>query len=403
MPANPILICAPNADLREHLDKALRNAGYETTTVKSPAAAVASLRDSPIDLVVAEGLAVSGAIGALRTAAPRSPVPVMVVSPAGDVEARIAFMEAGADDVIESAFAQRELEGRVEALLIHSGRLRVTDRLGVGAGGLITFFSPKGGVGTTTLAVNTAVLFARGGTATGSATRSRVLLIDLDLQFGQVATHLNLTPRFDIALLAADEQAMNDPRLAETYITRHPSGISVLAAPTTPSAENRISTDDVQRIISLFRPSYEQIVIDAGSRLDDRTLWALEQADSIVFVVFPEVPALRATTMLLSYLAEASVVTSKAHFVVNHVFARDLLKTRDIANLLPSPPMAEIPFTDVDMIRAVDVGVPVVLGRPQSPAAVAMRQLAQALLGVPAASAAAKARPLRKAFLIRGS
>ncbi len=399
MPANPILICAPTPELREHLEKTLRNAGYTTTSVTSPAAAVASLRDGPIDMVVAEGLAVSGAIGSLRTAAAQAPTPVMVVSPAGDVEARIAFMEAGADDVIAAGFATRELEGRVEALLIRSGRLRVTERDGSPAGQLITFFSPKGGVGTTTLAVNAAVLLAGGGDPTPSVARSRVLLIDLDLQFGQVATHLNLSPRFDIGQLAGDDQAMDDPELAASYITRHSSGVSVLSSPTVPDAEARISVDDVERIVALFRPSYDQIVIDAGSTLDARAIWALEQADSDVFVIFPEIAALRAMSLLLTYLAEASALRAKTHFVVNHVFGRELLKTRDVENLLRHTPAAEIPFSEVDMIRAVNEGVPVVLARPQAPASIALRQLAQVLIGIQAESTRTRAGSRRKGFL----
>jgi len=392
MPANSILICAPTTELRENIERTLRNAGYATTSVISPAAAVASLSEGPIDLVVAEGLAVSGELGWLRTAAAQSATPVMVVSPAGDLEAKIAFMEAGADDVIAAGFAPRELEGRVEALLIHSGRLRVVERDGAerdgaerngpAAGQLMTFFSPKGGVGTTTLAVNTAVLLADAGGAAASVAGPRVLLIDLDLQFGQVATHLNLEQRLNIARLVADDQAMNDPEVAASYVLHHQSGVSVLASPTTPDAEARIGVDDVEQIVALFRPTYDHIVIDAGSNLDPRAIWALDHADSDVLVIFPELAALRATSVLLAYLGEVHAIHAKTHFVVNHVFARELLTTRDIEHLLPQAPAAEIPFTEIDMIRAVDEGVPVVLGRPRSPASIALRQLAGVLLGI---------------------
>ena len=94
------------------------------------------------------------------------------------------------------------------ALLVRAGKVQPDASTGAGVGELVVFFSPKGGVGTTTLAVNAAVLLAGGGTPmTGPAAasrngmlpQSRVLLIDLDLQFGQVATHLNLTPRYDLA------------------------------------------------------------------------------------------------------------------------------------------------------------------------------------------------------------
>ena len=113
MAANPILICAPSDELRTELETQLGSAGYATTSVTTPAAAVGALRDGSFDLVVAEGLAVSGAIGRIRTAA-AEPTPVLVVAPADDVEARIAFLEAGADDVVSTGFARHELEAKVE-------------------------------------------------------------------------------------------------------------------------------------------------------------------------------------------------------------------------------------------------------------------------------------------------
>ncbi|HYM53138.1 MAG TPA: AAA family ATPase [Candidatus Dormibacteraeota bacterium] len=381
MPPNPILICAPSDELRNQLEAQFENAGYVTASVATPADAVAALRDAAFDLVVAEGLAVSGAIGRIRTAAP-IPTPVLVIAPAGDVEARIAFLEAGADDVITAGFARRELEARVEALLIRAGRVSPeTSRAHPPAGEIVTFFSPKGGVGTTTLAVNAAILLTGGGRAPGSP-GVRVLLVDLDLQFGQVATHMNLTPRFDLAGLAGDEQALADPELAYSYLTLHSSGVHVLAAPTHPDADFRVSLDQLDRALSLLRPRFDHVIVDCGSRLDPRTLWMLEQADTHIFVIFPEIAALRATSLLLGFLAETATLRARTHFVVNHIFPKELLRTRDIENLLRSKPVAEIPYTEVEMIRAVNEGVPVVISRPSSAVALALQKVAHAIAGV---------------------
>jgi pilus assembly protein CpaE len=398
MPPNPILICARASDLRAELEGTLASAGYRTTVVGTPADAVASMRDDPPDLVVAEGLAASGAIAALRSGSGTGDVtPVLVVAPARDVEARIAFIEAGADDVIPAGFARNELEARVMALLIRSGK--VTPDAGGRAGAeVITFFSPKGGVGTTTLAVNTAVLLAGGGPSAPARQNggpaipaSRVLLIDLDLQFGQVATHLNLNPRYDVALVASDEAALNDPELARSYLDVHSSGLSVLAAPSRPEADFRVTLDQVQRILGLFQPQFDHIVIDLGSRLEPRTVWMLDQADVDVFVLFPEIAALRATSLLSAFLAETTPLRGRSHIVVNHIFPNELLKSRDVENLLRVKPAANIPFTEVDMIRSVNEGVPLVVSRPTSPAAIAMRQVAQAVIGIEPMTATARA------------
>ena len=381
MPANPILICAPSDDLRGELEAHLAGSGYVTHSVHSPAEAAAALRDAGYDLVVAEGLAVSGAIGRLRTAA-AVPTPVLVVAPAGDVEARIAFLEAGADDVITAGFARSELDARVDALLIRAGRIRPqAARAEMPTGEITTFFSPKGGVGTTTLAVNTAVLLAGGVAQPGSG--ARVLLVDLDLQFGQVATHLNLTPRFDLAGLTTDEQALNDAELASSYLTQHSSGLQVLAAPAHPDAEFRVQVENLERAFNLLRPRFDYVVVDAGSRLDQRSLWMLEQASTHAFVIFPEIAALKAMSVLLGFLAETTTLQARTLFVVNHIFPKELLKTRDLENLLRQKPAAEVPYTEVEMIRAVNEGVPVVTSRPGTPVAMALHRLAQAVVGIP--------------------
>ena len=388
MPANPILICAPTDALRSELEDALSAAGYGTQAVHTPAEAVAALRDATFDLVVAEGLAVSGAIPGLRSAAP-IPTPVLVVAPAGDVEARIAFLEAGADDVIASGFARRELEARVEALLIRAGRVEpeVTRRQ-LPTGQIVTFFSPKGGVGTTTLAVNTGVLLAGGaGRATPGAVQagSRVLIVDLDLQFGQVATHLNLSPRFDLGSLATDEQALDDPEQTASYLTAHTSGLQVLAAPPHPDADFRVTVDQLERALGVLKPRFDYVIVDCGSRLDPRTIWMLEQADAHIFVIFPEIAALRAMSLLLGFLAETATLRARTHFVVNHIFPKELLKTRDVENLLRTKPAAEIPYTDVEMIRAVNEGIPLISSHPSLPASLALQRVAQAIIGIPSA------------------
>ena len=124
------------------------------------------------------------------------------------------------------------------------------------------------------------------------------------------------------------------------------------------------------------------MIVDCGSRLDPRSLWMLEQASTHVFVIFPEIAALRATSVLLGFLAETATLRAKTHFVVNHIFPKELLKTRDVENLLRSSPAAEIPYTEVDMIRAVNEGVPVVTSRPGTPVALALTQVAQAIVGI---------------------
>ena len=400
VPGRPsILICAPDEALRNALRSALSTSDQDVHEVATPAEAVAALGAGDIDLVIAEGLTASGAIGSLRAARADDGVPILVVAPPGDVEARIAFLEAGADDVIEGGFARRELEARVHALLIRAGAV-APGPSSPGAGQMIAFFSPKGGVGTTALAVNCAALLASGG-ANAEVVGSRVVLVDLDLQFGQVATHLNLSPKLDFARLAVDDIARTDPEAMAGYLTPHDSGLSVLASPTSPDSAAGISVEEVEQVIGTLRTMFDFVVVDCGTRLDPRSIWVIEQAQESVLVVFPELGALRATSDLMQFLADAAILQGRTHFVVNHISARELLKTRDVESLLRARPTAEIPFADVDMIRSVNEGSPIVLSKPSSPAGLAIQRLVAALVGAELRSTTRPRAP-RRALFSRG-
>ncbi len=394
MAANSILICAPSGELRGSIEKALGDAGYRISTADDAPAAEAAIRDGGVDVVVADGLTVSTAVRSLRSASGARPTPIIVVAPADDVEARIAFLEAGADDVLGSGFEAREMQARVEALLVRHGQMPpAAAEEGAAAGAqVIAFFAPKGGVGTTALAVNTALVLA-------DRDPGRVLLIDLDLQLGQVATHLNLVPAFDIAELANDEAALREVDVALSFLVTHDSGLWVLAAPAQPDAESRVTADHVDRLLAVFAPRFNHIVIDCDGSLDPRVVTVFERADTHVIVVLPELAALKATSSLMAFLSDSTATRAKSYFVVNRIFPKELLKTGDVESLLQMKVSLEVPYADEHMIRAVNEGTPIVLSRPSSATAAALRSLAD-LVTRPEAEAAETA-PKRRGGLFR--
>src|SRR5690606_27106780 len=111
-----------------------------------------------------------------------------------------------------------------------------------------------------------------------------------------------------------------------------------------------------------------------------------------------EIAALRALSLLNAFLADSTPLRARSLLVVNHVLPTELLKARDVENLLRTKPAAEIPYTDVDMMRAVNEGVPIVIGRPASPATAALRRLAQAALGIETPAKAGERRQRRGLF-----
>jgi len=308
-------------------------------------------------------------------------VPVLCVASTTDVEERIGFLEAGADDVIARPFDAREVEARVEALLLRFQRSKDLTPI-ISNDGLtmararrtVAVYSPKGGVGTTTIAVNIAV-------AAAQRRPDKVVLVDLDLQFGGAATHLNLDPKQTVADVIRDETAMREPELLRTYAMRHDSGLHVLAAPVTPEAAEQITPDHIKQILATLLDGYQLIIIDAGSQLDERIMNVFEAAETVVLPVYPEIPALKAVHALLDYLNEAGVIGSKALFVLNNVFAREILKPRDIESALGTKISVDLPYDPFLYLKAVNEGVPIVLGAPRSPAADKLVKLSASAFG----------------------
>jgi pilus assembly protein CpaE len=209
----------------------------------------------------------------------------------------------------------------------------------------------------------------------------RVVAVDLDLQFGQLATHMNLDPRQTIADVVRDEAALREPEILRTYSTRHDSGLHVLAAPTNPELAELVTAEHVDRVLTTLLDSYDQLVIDTGSWLDERTLAAFEHAESVIFVVNPEIPALKATHALVDYLNEAGTVAAKSTFVLNNTFGREVLKLRDVENALGMKVALELPYDPFLYLKAVNEGVPVVVGAPRSAAAERLTKLSTTVFG----------------------
>lgn len=399
MPESAILLVETDQPAGEAISAALSRVGYQLTTVSDVGEA---FRQAALhQLVIIDELAGDAAAQALcreiRGTPALAPIPVLCISRTDDVEERIRFLEAGADDVIARPFDPRELEARVEALLLRFRRTK--DRAPVatldlgepGRNRIVTCFSPKGGAGTTTVAVNVAVILAR-------RAPDRTLLVDLDLQWGQVATHLNLKPSQSIADLAQDQVAQREPELIRSYAARHECGLWVLAAPTGPELAETVSPAVVATILGTALEAFDTVIIDAGSVLDERTLAALERADNIALPVYPEIAALRAVASLIEYLNRTGAVTTRTTFVLNQLFARQLVRPAQVESSLGVKIAAELPYDPVLYLKAVNEGVPVVLGAPRTPPAERLGDLATKLFG-PLASAPAERVDGRRGLL----
>ncbi len=396
MPASTILLIEADPASGELIGSVLAKVGYTVTTIADADEAFARVAEHQLAIVdvVAGSKSAFDICREIRGTPALARIPVLCVGQSDDVEDRIRFLEAGADDVMAKPFDARELEARVEALLLRFQRSK--DMTVVSSDGLtvsraqrtVAVHSPRGGVGTTTIATNIAMVMAR-------QRPDRVVLVDMHLQFGQVATHLNLEVKQSIADVARDEAATREPELLRTYATRHDSGLHVLAAPISPELAELVTAEHVDRILTTLLELYDSVVIDAGSWLDERTMTVFEHAETVIFAVCPEIGALKALHGLLDYLNEAGSVAAKSTFVLNNQFAREILKLRDVESALGTRVASELPYDPFLYLKAVNEGVPIVLGAPRSLPAERFEKLAATAFGLDGISVPEEPAPKR--------
>jgi pilus assembly protein CpaE len=387
VPSSTILVLETNPGAAATVEGPLSGVGYQVTVTADPDDALRRAADFALVIVDVGAGPRSGVdvCREMRRTAAFSAIPVLCMSQSTDVEERVRYLEAGADDVIGKPFDARELEARVEALLVRFQRSRDlaplvhTDDEGPARRSIIACFSPKGGVGTTMIAVSVA-------TSLAAQAPGKVLIFDFDLQFGQVATHLNLKPQLTLADLAHDEQSLREPDLLRTYAIKHDSGLDVIAAPGAPEAGRDITPEQVNLVLSTARTAYETVVIDAGSDLDERSLAVLERAEAVVIPIVPEIGALKALHSLLEYLTEVGSAAAAATFVLNHQFAREMLSMKQIEAAIGTKIEAEIPYDPGLYLKAINEGVPIVRSAPTSPPARALARLAAIATGGPEAA-----------------
>lgn len=231
-------------------------------------------------------------------------------------------------------------------------------------GHLIVVYSPQGGSGVTTIATNMATAMMKEGT--------RVLLIDADLQFGDVGVFLNLQAKYSVADLTASVSDL-DEDLIENVMVSHPSGLKVLLAPPSPEEAEKVVPNDLSETIGVLRGHYDYIIVDMPKRLDDLTLNLLDQAERIVLVATPTLPSIKNVRVMLDLFQALSYPDEKIVFVMNRVSqdkaGRAFIPVDAIEKNLKRPTQARIPLDEVTFLSAVNQGVSVIAkDTRQSPA-----------------------------------
>ena len=234
-----------------------------------------------------------------------------------------------------------------------------SQRPGEKRGQIIAIYSPKGGVGCSTITVNLAIALARDED-------TKVAVVDCDLQFGDVGVLLDLQPRSSIVDLVSEIEELSDLLLGEVMLL-HPSGVKALLAPPRPEMADLIGPEHLRKILLRLQELYDYIIVDTQSSLYDLTLAIMEVSERIFLVTTPDMPTIKYGKLSLENLEALEYPMERVALVLNKVGPRDTIQEEKIATTTKQPIFARITNDHRSAVVAANEGVPLVLGQRNKP------------------------------------
>ncbi len=298
--------------------------------------------DVPLDraLELAEGIDVA-----------RPATSVVVIADA-DPDLWVTAMRAGVRDIIDplaglgdvAAVLKRAAElaqARQEATFKVAGE-RSDHRL-------IVVASPKGGVGKTTVSTNLAVGLAQSGPGS-------TVVVDLDMQFGDVASALALVPEYTLPD-TVHGAASTDPLVLKTFLTRHPTGLYVVAGSDSPASGDAVTAEQVGRLLDTLSREFRYVIVDTAPGLSDHTLVALERATDLVLMSSMDVPGVRGLRKELDVLRELDLVPADLHLLINEHDPSGTISLADVETTIGQSLDVVLPRSTVVPV-STNTGVP---------------------------------------------
>jgi pilus assembly protein CpaE len=306
----------------------------------------------------------------LRIAHPT--VSVVLVRETLDTHVLTHSIKAGARDVV----ASNDPTAVVDAIE-RARQLAIALRGPGGAsqlGRVVTVFSPKGGVGKTTVAVNLALALTDKGAR-------KVCLVDLDLAFGDVAITMQLFPTHTIEQAVGSEDSI-DLTMLEGLLTRHQDSLMLLAAPPHPDVRERVSQVLVSKILRTLREGFDYVVVDTAPSFDDPTLTALDETDECVVVATLDVPTLKNIKVALETLEVLDIARGHRHLLLNRADDAVGIDTDKVEAILGMEVAARV-ATSIEIAAATNAGTPIVAAKPHHQSSTALVELAAQVAGEP--------------------
>lgn len=280
-----------------------------------------------------------------------------------------AALRSGARDLVNPSGDESELR---EALKRALDRLNArpapahaapTAEADTTKGRVVTIVSPKGGCGKTMMATNLAY-------GLHSAGRGQVVLVDFDLQFGDVAGALGLRPEYSVTNAI---QVAGDATATRSFLTPHPSGMFALCAPTNPAEADAIEPEKLKRLLETLQAEFDWVVVDTSAGVSEANLTAIEASTDVVVVATTDLAAIHAMRKAVVVLDQIGLTAHNRWYMLNRANARVGLDQADIERSVGLVIDGTIPSARAVPI-AMNQGVPVLEDDPRSPAARSMKE-----------------------------
>jgi len=252
-----------------------------------------------------------------------------------------------------------------------AGSSNAAANFAVTKGKVITIYSPKGGTGCTTLAVNLAIALNNEDT--------RTALVDANLQFGDVAIFVNEQGKNTILELAPRVDELEPDVVEEILINHTASGLRILAAPQRPEMADKISTDQFTKVVQYLQKMYAYIVVDTSHILSDMVLSMFDVSDVIVLATTQEIPSIKNARLFLDLLQTMGVAKDRVVFVMNRYDKRIGITPERVSESLNHEISVTIPLDEKVVITSVNRGVPFMLDNKAQPVGRGILSLAEAV------------------------
>ena len=356
-----VLVVDDDASVQRLLQMTLQQEGYEVQLASDGTDALRQWQQEAPSLILLD-TTVAGLDGyevATRIRAEEGAgrhVPIIMLTADKDVQGKVRALRAGADDYLIKPFHPAELLARMKSLI---ARFAPNESL-VGRppmGRVHAYYGAKGGVGTTTIAINAAIALKELG--------RRVVLVDGNLQFGdhRVFLDLGLDRKSIVDLVSAPAM---DADLVRSIVQPHDSGVDLLLAPPSPEAADLVTPAHLHQILDLLGGMYDYVIVDIDKRLEDRNLMVLDVAETIFAVMTADLSCLKNVRLVLETISHLGYEQSKLKLVLNRSNAFTGISTKSAEGALRRPIEFQIVNEYRGAISALNTGSPFMLSKADS-------------------------------------